>query len=481
MADKITNALTKTANVMVMYDKTTLNKIEFILPNDKMASMGLVTTQQQIEINNSINCYTSGKNYITWSMVGVVNILDLIRAIRRQKKKLKDSYFNKMKSNMHFTHIEFLENRIIYELDGTQMCKLNSEWENEIADELRKHNIFHHFESVIINRNNKNKTEKKNQNKDITDMNKNDKNLVTFDSLLDVWDMDINNVQNESKCREKEICRIMIESFGCLEAMHTLEKQLDSSYKEYNRFDIELYLKQREKNNQKENTFNEDVLTVKNKLELEKENIFSQKMKMKERERINVNEIKVSNTHIEEGKNFLVEQKEQEKHEMKIMEICKEIVGECEKLMKVYDNSSFKIGKEICQLNYMVNDIEWTIFKRTVGNQIKIIQRKSMLEEENVYENVFDQKKTKQFDITNHSLIENKTFIECADRIYVLKISGINFCNDNSICSLMKTSIEDKLRVVLNYLVCIFDSKLSRNIKIYVQGWYGRSVVFDSG
>ena len=218
----------KTASVMVTYDNTTLNKIEFMLPNDKMASLKLVTEQQQIEINKNIKRYTSGKNCIDWSMVGVIDAFDIIKAIERQQKLLKDSYFNKMIPDLHFTHIDLLEKSIVFELDGTQMRKLNSEWENEIANELKKHNIFHDFESVIINRKNKNKMKEKSKNDNIN-TNKNDKNIDTFDSLLDVWDMEINNVENESKHRDKAICNIMIESFECLTAIQKINAQMDST------------------------------------------------------------------------------------------------------------------------------------------------------------------------------------------------------------------------------------------------------------
>ena len=401
---------------MVTYDKTTLNKIEFMLPNDKMASLKLVTTQQQVEINNSVKRYTNGKNYIDWSMVGVINALNIIRAIKRQQKLLKDSYFNKMKADMHFNHIDILENSIVFELDGTEMCKLNSQWEIEIANEFKKYKMFHNFESVIINRKNKNKYENKNKNENTTNGNKKDKNIDTFDSLLDVWDMEINNVQNELKRRKKEICNIMIESFGCSTVIYLLNAQLDSLFKEYNTFDIESYLKQIEKNNEKENIFNQEFQLVKNELELEKENIFNQEMKIKERERININIIQEFKTCIEKGRDFLMEQQRQEKQELNITEKSKEIdeiVIECENLMKEYDNSGLKIEREVCQLNDMVNDIEWTIFKRTFGNEIKLAERKSMPEENNVGENVFDQMKIK------HS--GNGTFIECAIKMYEYK------------------------------------------------------------
>ena len=275
---------------MVTYDKTTLNKIEFMLPNDKMASLKLVTLQQQNEINNSIKCYTGGKNCISWSMVGVVNAFDIINAIERQQKLLKDSYFNKMIPDKHFTYIDLLENSIIFELDGIQMSKLNSAWDTEIANELEKHNIFHHFESVMINRKNKNKNDKRSHNN--TNTNKNDKKIDIFDSLLVVWDMEINNIQNESKYRDKEICKIMIESFDSLTTIQKINAKMDSTLKMNHAFDIKLHLKQMRRDGELDSNLNQDILNAKNNISMAVDNLLHQEIERKERNETNERQIK---------------------------------------------------------------------------------------------------------------------------------------------------------------------------------------------
>ena len=102
MARNDENVLISTRGVMVKYDAKISDRITFWLPNKQMATLGLVTTEQQIEINKSIRDYTNGKDFIEWSKIGIKNALDIIRAMRKFLQINKGALFYDVITKMAF-------------------------------------------------------------------------------------------------------------------------------------------------------------------------------------------------------------------------------------------------------------------------------------------------------------------------------------------------------------------------------------------
>ena len=200
--------LIDTASVKVMYDDKKLNKIEIMLPNVKMVDLGLVTKQQQIEINKLIECYTNGEKYIDWSMVGIDDIVDADKAYVKYLERVKDSFFIKMKPGTHVVKAEFNKYNAVFHLDGNKMNELHAEWEKEIATELEKNHMLHRLESVIINRINKqieiNSSKEKIEIDGKNKTNENNLKVVEIDSVeIKKEEKEIDIIEKEKEIEKK--------------------------------------------------------------------------------------------------------------------------------------------------------------------------------------------------------------------------------------------------------------------------------------
>ena len=473
MAGDIENGLIKAASVVITYDSTKTNKIEFLLPNNKVSS----------------------------------NVLNMIRALK-QYRKLENTCFNRI--DMHKCHIERWHKKIVFQLDAKRMQNLNSEWECAIAGDLKKNHLFHSLEKVIINRKSKDKKLHKNEKVSKVQNENCGKNISSIDSIdkfFDAWDIECKNMQNELKERESEKCILVDESFGILVEIEDMSIKLEEylNHIQLNKFNLkQMELEQIEKNDVIDTILKQEIQSVKHKMGLIQKNLIKQEIEMKERKDINQKIKRVVEMDIAKT-NKLLQTKADLTNDMLIIEI---------KLCEV--NKRFRINTIMYDSCYEFGEINDRIqIGSNVESSVNFPKQQSKQKENNNYNETVQgyELDNDRYNIdaanditslistnlnSNHSILVKFNSIPTSvpsvsnissviigvdtfenDATSVLNISGINFCNDSSCSSLMKTSIEDKLRVVLNYLVCILDSKLNRNIKICMQGWYGRSVVFD--
>ena len=507
------NILISMRSVKVTYDTKTSDRITFFIPCKQMATLGLVSTEQQTEINESIRTYTDGKDSIEWSMLGINNVLDICRALRKFKEN-NNTYFHKIKMTQYIYDTESFENRIIFYLDTKKMVNLNSDWECELIRDFDKHHVFHNFESVVINRSIK-KCDKNNNNSNI----KNDKILDTIETILEICDMQIMNMNKDLQNRENETCNIFVEPDGCLKRINNINKRLDSSIEEpeeHNSFDIQSYLNKMTKNHERARILNQDIQRVQNKLNEAKENIQKQEVEIKERETIS--DITMT------------------KYEIDIAEMKKSQAKKKVDLIDDHGNGIVILETELCQANEMfrINTIMYNdcLNKLDSNELVKIInvlqivgivessvnfQKQQLKQKENdsYSENVQGYDKDfimviNEFDVisliaANLSLnypipvsmeLDSSNTISAAigdtkigngaaNVIHILMEENIfeyntnkNSQNNNYYAS-MKIRIEDKLAAVLNYLLFTLDNKLCKNIEIHMQEGYGQTLVFD--
>ena len=76
------------------------DRIIFMLPNLNMCNYGLISSQQQDEINIALNKVANGID-MTWKSNGVKNALDIIRKLRNYTPINDRSIFKLMKSDIH--------------------------------------------------------------------------------------------------------------------------------------------------------------------------------------------------------------------------------------------------------------------------------------------------------------------------------------------------------------------------------------------
>ena len=148
-----------TTMVKVTYDRNMNDRIIFMLPNLNMHNNGFISPQQQIEINKVLRKIANGKD-MTWKLNGIKNALDIIRKMKNYIPINDRSIFNVMKADIHFRHIDIMENEIIFELNWREMNDLHPKWHLCLYQELCENSIFSEMESVIINKKFENVKEK---------------------------------------------------------------------------------------------------------------------------------------------------------------------------------------------------------------------------------------------------------------------------------------------------------------------------------
>ena len=365
------NVLRSTTGVKVNYDTKKSDRMTFILPNEQMATLGLVPMQQQIEINKSIRSYTNGKNCIEWSMVGIRNALDIIRAVKKFKEK-KNTYFYKMDITKYIWDTESFENRIVFYLDGKQMHNLNSDWECELARDFEKNHVFHAFESVIINRRIENQNSNKHQfNNDI--------NTDKIESILGAWDVEVNNIIDELQDREMETFKALFETVGCLTEMNDTNNELDLLFNKYHSFDIKSYLEQIKRNQETEKLVEQEIQIVENKLKLVNDKVIKQYLKIKDNERMNETKMKEFQKDIAQKKIFLQDnnvcentfvkkEKEKEKVEDETTNHIKTKETQYQSQIVEKDNDSN--NGPLFLFNNLISNLECNILKHFVSNII---------------------------------------------------------------------------------------------------------------
>ena len=354
MEGAIEKVLMETASVMITYDSTKSNKIEFLLPNDKMAQLKLVTQQQQIEINKSIKGYTGDKNYIDWPMVGIGNALDIMDALD-EYQQLEDVFFNRI--DMH-------REKIALQLDGKDMNNLNAEWEHVIASELEKNHVFHAFESVIINRTKKTTVKNNNENKiheNVREKKMNNENYGVnirstdnIDVIFDECDMECKNIQNELEKRESEKCRPLDDSFGILFKTENMRLKLDEYLNDIKQ--KEFNLKQLETDDELDMNLKQHILIITNTIKVAEGNLLNNEIMIDERNENNNNQIKQCEIYIKHMNESLLN-KEKEENEMN--QELEKFVLDVQDLINDNVNYIFKMEKKMCQLQnaYKFNTI----------------------------------------------------------------------------------------------------------------------------
>ena len=138
-----------TTMVKVNYNRNMNDRIIFMLPNLNMHNNGFISAPQQNEINKVLNKIANGKE-MTWKLNGVKNALDIIRKMKNYTPINDRSIFNLMKADIHFRHIDIMENEIIFELNWREMNELHPKWHLCLYQELCENSIFSEMESVAI-------------------------------------------------------------------------------------------------------------------------------------------------------------------------------------------------------------------------------------------------------------------------------------------------------------------------------------------
>ena len=449
----------------VKYDLKISDRITVILPNAQMAALGLVTKKQQIEINKSIRCYTDGKDSIEWSMVGIKNGLDTIRALRKFKK-MNNTYFNKI----CIYDTERLGSKMIFYLDVKKMIDLKLDWEWELIRDFEKNHLFCNFESIVINR------RIKKQNKSINnDKNKIGKNLDTIEAALQIWDMQIMNIKYDIQNRQKKVCKFFVESDVCLKRINNIDRRLDSFIGKCNNSGIESYLNKIKKSDEREIMFNQGIEYIQNKLKLMKENIQKQEVEIKEREKTSGMIITKFEIDIVEMKKLLAKKKVEliNNHVDDIL-IQETQLRKAKEMFKnstnMFSNLNNLDSSDILQI---ASSVESSVnFHKQLQKQNEIVQG---------YE--FGQNYLMLVDMQlNTSTTPSK--INENDAISVSKLFEENSYGYNTIVNIniinnyasIKTN---KLCVVLSYVLCKLGNKLFENVKLYMQGWYDQTVVID--
>ena len=296
---------------------------------------------------------------------------------------------------------------------------------------------------------------------------------------LDRWDKQIQEIYLESGLRNNRKCVIfnVDESFGILNKIENECKILDLSIKKYDNLNIKSYLKQIGK-------YDEQIKNVKNKLKVISANIQNKEIGIQERDKINEIKIERSEIDVENARNFVNEQKKKEKDELNIMDKCKEIdrIGmEIKNLILQTDNDKIIIEREWCIFNEIMVDTEWIILKsfisRILCNSIDLFKdikegmelSSASNEYDECFINISYKKYGSIFVSSNYRVgcyVQNNTNNGCKSSLNVC-MSSVNSESDmnnnsNKYCSVSNWNLKQK-----------------NCLAIYVQGWYGQTIVYN--
>ena len=296
----IDSLLRDTTCVKVIFDAKQSDFVKIMLPNNQMADSDLTTREQQIEIDKCIESFTGGKNSIEWSMIGIENAMDVIRALEMYKESNK-TYFSKIIGECITGNTCMTDNEIILYLDGNKMSKVHSEWQNELYDDFKKSHVFHRYESVIINRkcsnsnqnkdkvedkkgnsnNNKKKT-KTNKRNENTKANKIEKRNNSVDEILDTWEIECKKIRNELEKRKLENCKCLDATFGILIEIENMELNLERNFSKHSQKNI-FILNGNERAGNLNIDLKQDILNVKNRIKLIQVNLLNDEIAIDER------------------------------------------------------------------------------------------------------------------------------------------------------------------------------------------------------
>ena len=132
MEKVVKNFFKTTRGIVVNHNTKGSDRIRFLLPNVYMNCLRLAPHKQQLEITKAIKVYTKRKaESIEWSMVGVKNFHDIISGYD-------------LITEIHIEGVQLLGNEIIFNLNGQKMNELDTQWQYNLAYDLKKHDHMFH-------------------------------------------------------------------------------------------------------------------------------------------------------------------------------------------------------------------------------------------------------------------------------------------------------------------------------------------------
>ena len=407
MENIVKNFFKTTRGIIVNHNAKGSNRIRFLLPNGYMNCLRLVSYKQQFEINKAIKIYVKGKaENIEWSMVGINNFQDVINGYENYCNN-NDTFFDDLITEIHIEGVSLLGNEIIFNLNGQKMNELDAQWQYKLAYDLKKYDhMFHEFESVIIettteidenknknknkvkdtkrntnNNKNKTKTNKKNNNRST---NKNEQKIEnknsSFNELLNVWEKECKNIQNELTKRDSEQCKCLDETFGILTKIENMLLKLKMNFLKDSDENMSI-LNQLERARNLDLDFKRDILNVKNKIELIEASLINEKIEMDERLKNKLETVKFWNDN-NVCENVFEQQQIMIDHSL----TTDKMVAECDRTMSKYiqninttkiqfENSihqckkdAYESNKPLSIFNGIVLNMEWNILKKFVNN-----------------------------------------------------------------------------------------------------------------
>ena len=220
---------------------------------------------------------------------------------------------------------------------------------------------------TTIKNNNKIKYEKENENK-----NNNVKNIHldaqydnnSIDKILDTWEMECKNLQNEFRKRELEKCNCLNEKFDVLIEIENMKLKLEKIL--IDSLDDRINLHKTETTGESNANLVQDIINVKYHIKSVEEKLLHQEVQMKERNKMDDSKRKEIETDIKGQKNVLIEQnKNDEASAIKCKELnkanaeCVDLIQNVKTIVKY-----ITINKETNKFNQVLCDVEWTILKR---------------------------------------------------------------------------------------------------------------------